>query len=104
MLQASSRLSSTFSLRQKDFCFFCSSRRTHLGQGTDFSLHSEWNTAPQLSHLQEPTRDTMSKTHMPETPGPARRSGHKMRFQTALPLGRGMTHGNGRFRFPSVPG
>lgn len=51
MAHASSRLSSMFSRLQKDFCFFCSSRRTHLGQGTDFSLHSEWKTAPQLSHL-----------------------------------------------------
>lgn len=60
MLQASSRLSSMFSRRQKDFCFFCSSRRTHLGQGTDFSLHSEWKTAPQLSHLQKPMKNRIS--------------------------------------------
>lgn len=62
MVHASSRLSSTFSCLQKDFCFFCSSRRTHRGQGTDFSLHSEWKTAPQLSHLQKPSREVISKT------------------------------------------
>lgn len=55
MLQDSSKFSSMFSCLQKDFCFFCNSLRTHLGHGTAFTLHSEWKTAPQLSHLQTQT-------------------------------------------------
>lgn len=103
MLQASSRLSSMFSLRQKDFCFICSSRRTHLGQGTDFSLHSEWKTAPQLSHLQKSTTEMMSKVEMgrmPEVQWPLCSSGHSLLFRLALPLGRDMTHRNGLLPFP----
>lgn len=107
MLHASSRLSSMFSLRQKDFCFFCSSRRTHLGQGTDFSLHSEWKTAPQLSHLEKPTTDTMSKVGRSKTkaccPMASVQLGHIL-LQPVLPLGREMTHRNGFFPFQNAQG
>ena len=101
MLQASSRLLSMFNLRQKDFCFICSSRRTHRGQGTDFSLHSAWKTAPQLSHLQEPTTEMMSKVEVSRAGGwksrPLHSSGHSLLFLTPP---RDVTHRSGFFPFP----
>ena len=90
-----------FNLRQKDFCFICSSRRTHRGQGTDFSLHSAWKTAPQLSHLQEPTTEMMSKVEVSRAGGwksrPLHSSGHSLLFLTPQ---RDVTHRSGFFPFP----
>lgn len=97
MAHASSRLSSTFSCRQKDFCFFCSSRRTQRGQGTDFSLHSEWKTAPQLSHLQEPTMETVSQNAEHNSLWDLSEAWVPFLW-TALSLGRGITERHGCFQ------